>query len=158
MAIARFGLSDLPEYGNWLVSRLRERWPAVSDIGWASRLRAWIAMNDAQFLRCGGCVALALARMDDMDGSTIVEERFTFSREPVPEPMGSRGEMRKKSDPNTPAEEAMIALYRHVHAWAISLRARAFVLGTHADLVRSRLEPVFGEALSRERQAVVRIG
>lgn len=149
--ISRFSLADLPECGDWLIKRIRERWRGLPDAAWLSKLRGWQNMNEALFIKGGGCVALAFAVRDDMNGALRIEERFTFARVRPKPP-----EERKKGDPNTPAEDAMVALYRRMHEWAISQKADVFVLGTHSDLHRDRLMPLFGDLMVRERRVVVK--
>lgn len=150
--VSRFSLADLPEWGDWLVKRIRERWPGVGDAGWLSKLRGWEAMNEVLLLKCGGCIGMAVAVRDDMNGRLRVEERFTFARVRPRPP-----EERKKGDPNTPAEDEMALIYHRMFDWARSQQADLFVLGTHSDMHRDRLVPLFGEAITVERRRVVRL-
>lgn len=150
--VSRFALADLPEWGDWLVRRIAERWPGLSGAAWLSKLRAWQSMNDVLLVKCGGCVGMAVAARDDMNGLLCVEERFTFARARPRPP-----EERKKGDPNTPAEDEMVLIYRRMSDWARSQHAGSFLLGTHSDLHRDRLSPLFGGAMTIERRRVVRL-
>lgn len=114
---------ELEEIHSWLIPRLKDKWPRLSEEGVLFMLKAAIADNHILFLRTPDVVGL----FDIMPGHVleskpIVNERFVRQR-------GRHSQMKH----DTGANEQGIALYRHVRDYGKSIRAREFNWGGDTD-------------------------
>jgi hypothetical protein len=77
----RFALADIPGWGSWLLGRLREKWPAISEANFLGKIHAWNASNEFLFIRNDLAVGLAVVMRDNMDGRLYVRAIFAFARD-----------------------------------------------------------------------------
>jgi len=134
--VVRFGLSDFPGWGAWLLGELGTAWPAVSGVMFANQMRAWAASNEHHFVRTSNSVALAISVPHPfIGGETVVRGIFCWSRFPDEEG----------------AEFHLVQLYRHSIDWARSRRALRFEFFERSDLRISR-----SEFFLRPQQQIVR--
>src|ERR1700756_3635108 len=95
--IRRCTLVDMPEWRPWLLGRLREKWPMISDGSFLGKIHAWSASNEFLFIRNDLAVLLAVVMRDNVDGRPYVRSMFAFARDGAAQ--------------SSPGEHAIVALY-----------------------------------------------
>ena len=132
--------NDIPDIGPWLLPRLSSIWVNVSDAVWASKIRAWMMMNDAAFCRTDNVVGLAIAQRDDMDGLLRVRERFVLGRY-----LHERLEDNKLG----PIERELLAIYRYFRDWSRSKNAIRINVLEHSDMLPGRFEQYTNNVINK---------
>jgi hypothetical protein len=135
--IRSFSLADVPGWGQWLLGRLHEKWPSISDTTFVGKIRGYMSSNEFLFIRNDLAVGLAIAMHDNMDGRPYVRAIFAFARDG-----GAQ---------SSPGEKAIIALYRRMRDWAKSMRATRIYFGGRSDIGLSRRQTL----LSAEKETEV---
>jgi hypothetical protein len=135
--IRRFALADIPGWGPWLLERLREKWPAISDATFVGKIRGFMGSNEFLFIRNDLAVGLATVMRDNMDGRPYVRAIFAFARDGAAQ--------------SSPGEKAITGLYRHMRSWAKSMRATRVYFSGRSDVGLSRRQTL----LSAEKEAEI---
>ena len=117
--VGRFQLADVTTRGAWLLKRLAERWPHISEATFAGRMRAWIGSNSHHFVKGANGVALFRLIRSELDPLPFVEEVFLFTQEP--------------KTANTASERDAVALYKEAARWARNLGATRVAIFRAAD-------------------------
>jgi hypothetical protein len=130
VAISRFGLADFEPMGVWLVERLRERIPDLSDKMLAGWLRGAIVSNEQLLLRSENAVGMAQIAHQPLLPQPIVEEVFVFVR-------------------NEAVEEGM-AMYGEFRRWASGLGASSMTVDRWTDVPRDLIKQMLGKVTLRE--------
>ena len=143
--VRRVGYNDIVELGPWLLPRLRSIWATVPDATWASKIRSWIMMNDASFIRTDNVVGLSLAIRDDMDGLIRVYERFVLCNKTY-----------KELERDDQLYNEMLSIYRAMKDWARLKNARRFQVLEHSDLDAPRMKKFFGWNLVVRQSTYIR--
>jgi len=125
----RFNLVHLQEMGEWLIGRLRERFPSRDDRALMTYLRGYISNNETLFLRKGEAVALARVAHSPFLPCRV-EELFVLTRS------GDKAEAG--------------ALYDDIRRWAESLDAMEIVVERFTDVPRGIIKDVVGRVKSRD--------
>lgn len=97
----------------WLVPRLQEDWPRLSETGLVYWMKAAMTDRHTLFCRTPGVAGLFFAHTDALDPDAVVTERFVRQREPL-------------------NEEAKL-LYRYARDWARSIGAGVFHFNRDSD-------------------------
>jgi hypothetical protein len=134
--IRRCTLADMPEWEAWLIGRLRQKWPTISDVSFRGKLNGWNASNEFLFIRNDLAVALAIAMRDNMDGRSYVRAIFAFARDGAAQ--------------SSPGERAIVALYRHMREWAKSMRATRVYFSGRSDIGLSRRRTLLSAKMETE--------
>jgi hypothetical protein len=122
--VRRFTPVDMPEWGPWVLRRLREKWPTISEGNLLGKVHAWSASNEFLFIRNDLAVGLAIAMHDNMDARLYVRAIFAFARDGAAQ--------------SSPGEKAIVALYRHMREWAKSMQATRVYFSGRSDIGLSR--------------------
>lgn len=115
IVVAKFTLADALARGQWLIGRLHERWPQLSDAAYAGKIRQWIGDNLMHFVATDRTVALAMALPDPMSSATEIRILFILTVDP-------------KTDNPTHANR----LAREIERWAKGFRATRLTLDPDA--------------------------
>lgn len=124
--IKAFTLSDMPEWGAWLLSRLQQTWPHLHEWSLRGRLAQMIMDNDILVLRTDHSVIAAELKQGPLDARPDIVVTFCFTRA-------------EKADSD------MIALYRSAEMWGKSKGAKQLLVRPVTDLIPSRFAEVFSE-------------
>jgi len=124
--IKPFTLSDMPEWGGWLLGRLQETWPHLHDWSLRGRLAQMIMDNDILVVRTDHSVLCAELKQGPLDARPDVTVKFCFTRA-------------EKADSD------MIALYRSAEMWGKSKGAKELLVEAVTDLIPTRFSEVFTE-------------
>lgn len=137
VTVRRFGLADFEPMGVWLVERLRERIPSLSDRGLAGWLRGAITSNEQLLICTDNAVGMAQIVRQPLLPAPQVEEIFVFTR-------------------NEAIEDGM-AIYAEFRRWAEGIGASRLDVDRWSDVPREFIKQVLGKISLRE-VASVRIG
>jgi uncharacterized protein YjiS (DUF1127 family) len=135
--IRRCTVVDMPEWGPWLLGRLREKWPTIGNGSLLGKIGAWSASNEFLFIRNDLAVLLAIVMHDNVDGRPYVRAMFAFARDGAPQSSAS--------------EHAIVALYRRMREWAKSMRATRVYFSGRSDIGLSRRQTL----LSAEKETEI---
>jgi hypothetical protein len=135
--IRRCTVVDMPEWGPWLLGRLREKWPTIGDGSLLGKIGAWSASNEFLFIRNDFAVLLAIVMHDNVDGRPYVRAMFAFARDSAPQ--------------SSAGEHAIVALHRHIREWAKSMRAMRVYFSGRSDIGLSRRQTL----LSAEKETEI---
>jgi hypothetical protein len=135
--IRRFSLADISDWGPWLLERLREKWPTISDTTFVNKIRGYMGSNEFLFIRNDLAVGLAVVMRDNMDASPYVRAIFTFARDGAAQ--SSKG------------EKAINRLYREMEQWATSMRAKRIYFSGRSDIGFARRQML----LSAEKETEI---
>lgn len=136
--IRRVNLPDLSEKGQWLVDRLREKYPQHSDASLMSWLRSLTSEdNSRHFVRTERAFGLSEIRTDRMTAPVVVE-RFVLLEEGADISEGQ-------------------ALYLDIARWAENLGASDVALNNKSDVPRDFMEECLGKLVER-KQLFYRVG
>ena len=127
----------MQEWGPWLLGRLREKWPTVSDASFLGKIRAWSASNEFLFIRNDFAVLLAIVMRDNVDARPYVRAMFAFAHD--------------GAEQSSPGEHAIVALYRRMREWAKSMRATRVYYSGRSDIGLSRRQTL----LSAEKETEI---
>ena len=78
IVVSKLTLADLPLHGVWLVGRMRERWPTLSDARVMGLLRGWMGDNAALLVKTGRGVMLAAVAPEPIELAPTVRVLFLF--------------------------------------------------------------------------------
>ena len=140
----RFAISDLPEWGEWLIGRISERYPDFGPRVWLGKIHQLIASNDFLFVRNERAVVCIGGSPRVIDGGLVLIEVFAFSRDAWaidkkrPHILGIPD--------RDPAEQPLLLLYRHAREWARSQKAARFFVGQCSDIHPLRLKETLSPA------------
>ena len=125
-----FRLTDMPEWGEWLMGRLETRFPGQGMRSWHTKILSAMAGNGFHFIRNDRAVLLVESYRRFLDGGLVCMEIFALSRDAVME--------RERGDlfiPNAdPMERPVVLLYRHAREWCKSQKASRFFVGQCSDI------------------------
>jgi hypothetical protein len=81
-AVRRFEIADLNKHGGWILKRLQQARPTLSDAQVMQWLRGVIYSKEFMFLyQEHGCALAQTVREETLEGTPIVRERFVFAEE-----------------------------------------------------------------------------
>lgn len=111
---------ELEDFLPWLIPALRPRWPRMSEEGVISLLKAAIYSKTTLLVRTRQVVGLAESSISAFEPlHPLVRERFTRYREPTEDERNGKVAWKYP-------EDEFILVYRHMHKWAIDIKAREF--------------------------------
>lgn len=125
----RFFLPDFSELGVWLIGRLKQKHPTMTDAGLMSWLRSLIQSQDYLFIRRGSAVLLAQQIREGVDAGIIVKVLFSFCQ--------------------SGNEQDGAYLFDDLHRWATGLGAREVMIGDNNDISQTLIEEVLGKIQKR---------
>lgn len=140
--VQRFALSDIPEWGEWLVSRLSERYPGISGPVFIGKLHGAIASNDFLFVRNDHAALMISGAPRFLDGGLVFIEVFAFSRDAMKTPVAKDGHLMLPAA--GPEERALALLYRHARDWCKMKKAARLFLGQCSDMATDRIKEAVG--------------
>src|ERR1017187_9736944 len=80
--VRRFEIADLNRHGGWIIKRLQQARPTLSDQQVMSWLKGIIYSNEYLFLyQEHGCACAQTVREETLGGAPVVRERFVFAEE-----------------------------------------------------------------------------
>ena len=133
--VRKFSAADINVLGQWLLGRLRSRWPKISDANFAGHVRQIMGANDKLLVRTDQGVALADLTYDPLDSVPVVRAVFVWTfvaREHLPKMDGKdyevNVEVRRESN------RQGIKLLRAIQAWASNMKAKRVELGDDLDI------------------------
>jgi hypothetical protein len=139
--VTRFTLMDLPEWGEWLMTRLSQEFGEKPPPVWKGKINGIASSNDFLFIKNADAVFLAEIAMHPLSGKIRVQEVFGWSKHS--QMMGEAMGVRDRSE----AERSLISLYRFARQYARDRGCRIRV-GMCSDLANSSLkEGLNGEYL-----------
>jgi hypothetical protein len=118
--VSRFQLADVPARAPWLLKRLIEEWPHISEATFAGRIRVWIGSNQHYFARTPHAIALAVLQRHELDPLPFVEEVF-LKTEGVQNEEGT-------------------AIYRDLCRWAKGHGAAKVIIDKHSDMSSTQIQ------------------
>ena len=81
-AVRRFEIADLSKHGGWIIKRLRQARPTLSDPQVMAWLKGIIYSSEFLFLyQEHGCACAQTVREETLGGAPVVRERFVFAEE-----------------------------------------------------------------------------
>jgi hypothetical protein len=81
-AVRRFEIADLNKHGGWIMKRLQQARPTLSDVQIMSWLKGVIYSQEFMFLyQEHGCGLAQTVREETLEGKPVVRERFVFAEE-----------------------------------------------------------------------------
>ena len=146
--VRRMAPTDLQDTAPWLLPRLRKIWTSVSDATWASKIRYWMMMNTASFVRTDNVVGLAFSIQDDIDLRVRVYERFVLAREQS---------TRLPGDELHPIDAEILSVYRTMRQWARLINAVRFEVLNRSDLRNDLITKYFNWNLVRHQTTYMRL-
>ena len=138
--IMRFSPGDFQELGEWLLWRLKDRFPHVTQSMLAGWLRGEMVNNEVMFLRLGNAVGLAsIGHKNIMDPRPIIEEIFVLI---------------KGRDADAVIEKAHLAegarLYEEFKRWGETIGASEMLVERMSDVPREMIKAALGRVWARE--------
>lgn len=122
--VRRFSLGDLEDKGVWLLNRLRERYPHISEQMFAGWLRGEMLSNECFFVCSPRAVAMAQVLREPLQPQPYVKEVFVLAMD------GGEGEAAQ--------------MYGEFKRWAKHSGAERIEVGRFSDVPVSRLQSIFG--------------
>lgn len=116
--VSRFLLADVPARAEWLLGRLVEKWPHISEATFAGRLRAWIGSNSHYLVKTPHAIGLTRIARTELDPLPIGEEVFLFTADPKDRQYDREG----------------IAIYRDTCRWVKSHGASKYIIKRQSDV------------------------
>lgn len=138
-SVVRTSMPDLAQHADWLLWRLKDRYPHLEAkmlMGW---LRGAIEDNESMFIRCGRAIGLAQIKQHPLDAHKIVEEVFVLVRG-----RDTDGVIEKDAI----AEGA--SLYGAFKSWADRLGAAEIIVERNSDVPRELIKEALGRIFIRE--------
>lgn len=148
--VRKFTLADMNECGQWMLTRMREHWPAVSDANFAGHVRQIMGANDRLLVRTAQAVALADLTYEPFDPRPVVRVVFAWTfvkREHMPKLEGKDHEINQKVKQE--GDRQVVRLVRACQAWAQNMRAKRVDLGQNLDLGPG---PINGQLVPGKRE------
>ena len=129
-SVLPFTMIYVPKWGPWLLSRLQEHWPHISEFHYKGILANLTNQNGNIFIRSKRAVLLATHSRETLEARPVVKVIFCFKFHPDDE------------DQNKDVR----LLFRRVDEWAKSMGARYVRVETPAavDLTPTRLKEILG--------------
>lgn len=121
----------------WLLGRLCEQWPSITEAMWRSRLVSFTRSNDCLFVCNDRGVLMASLRLNPVTLKQAVVECFAFSRDADK----VAGEWAAKV--NSKAEAGLLELYRAMIEWGHGLKAGEAFAGLVSDISNATLRKTF---------------
>jgi hypothetical protein len=138
-AVNRFTTGDLAKYGEWLLWRLKERYPQLAERNAASWLGSLTNTNDTMFLRTASAVGVAQLLRRRLDPQPFVEEVFVLCKG-----RDSDGAIEQSAY----AEGALI--YAEFKRWGEGHGASELVVERWSDVPREMIKATLGKLYLRE--------
>ena len=138
ISVHRFGLPDINESGSWLTTRLRAKYPHLTDRGITSWFRGIMESAEYLFIRRNRGVMLAQIVKDPLSINPIVREIFCLAQE------GG-------------VEEAA-TLYDDLRRWAESLGAVEIIVESFSDVPKTQIAEALGVRVVGRSISVARLG
>lgn len=80
--VRRFEIADLNKHGGWIIRRLRQARPTLSDPQVMAWLKGVIYSNEYLFLyQEHGCACAQTVREETLENKPVIRERFVFAEE-----------------------------------------------------------------------------
>ncbi len=80
--VRRFEIADLSRHGGWIIKRLQQARPTLSDAQVMSWLKGVIYSSEFLFLyQDHGCACAQTVREETLGGAPVVRERFVFAED-----------------------------------------------------------------------------
>ena len=134
--IRRWLMSDLDD---WLLRRLAYNYMLGHEVRWwENKIASFASHNDFLFITNEQAVLLARREPHLITGTLAVREVFAWARSSE----FVQG-IAYRAHENTPAEAALLPLYRHLMIWATEAGARNITVGEASDLQPKRLERLY---------------
>lgn len=135
--IRRFDLVKLNSHGQWVLPRLQEAYPHLTERTAAGWLRTLVNNNEFLFLETDDAVGLAqVVQAHMLQQKPIVQEHFVFCRD------------RKDKDHHAQAA----GMYERMAAWAKSLGAEILVVEERSDVPHDLVKAKLGRVFQRQTQ------
>ena len=81
-AVRRFEMADLSRHGGWIIKRMQQARPTLSDAQVMTWLKSLIYSSEYLFLyQDHGCACAQTVREETLGGAPVVRERFVFAEE-----------------------------------------------------------------------------
>ena len=129
--VRRFSLADMPQWGDWLIQRLSERYAGFNPNHWVGRAQAAMSSNSTLFVRNERAVIMVSITPRAMDGSLVAIEDFALSRDATYQEQGGLVELPYRRDL---LHRPLILLYHHAREWARAQKAQRLFVGQCSDL------------------------
>lgn len=133
-SVRRFGMADIMTHAGWLIGRLREHYPHLTEANIVGWLRTVIDSNECLMLRSDNGAGLALIYREELDTAPRAREAWTFVKP------GHDGEGR-----------AMMAEY---HRWARMHGAAALTLSAFSDVPAETARQMYGRLKTQTTHAI----
>ena len=138
--VMRFGLGDFQELGEWLLWRLKDRYPQVNASTLSGWLRGEMVNNEVMFIRLGNAVGMAsIGHKSLLDPRPVIEEIFVLV---------------KGRDADAVIEKAHLAegarLYEEFKRWGETLGASELLVERMSDVPRDMIKAALGRVFARE--------
>lgn len=134
----RIAAPDITKHGDWLLWRLRDRYPHLTDANLMGWLRGQTESNEVKFVGYGRAWGMASIGHKPLDPRPIVNEVFVFIQ---------------PRDDGVIDKDAMpegIAIYAEFKRWAESLGAAEITFDYNTDVPREMVKGVLGRVSIRE--------
>jgi len=126
--VSKFTMADMPNWGPWLLWKMKQRWPRLSERTYVSWLQNYIMSNQAFLRKTKHTLLFALIENEPLDPQPIVREILLYVTDM---------EFRDES-----AE-----LYKELATWATSVRAKGICgIGIYSDLLPIQVHAMLKKA------------
>lgn len=133
----RFQPQDWPQWGEWMTTRLYDRFPKIPIHSWLGRLIPFMSDNSAFFVRNEYSVLLVNSILMPPDGHELLLEAFALSRHAVQKD-GAWGIPHMEYD----KEQTLTTLYRHAKEWGRRRKSLQLYIGRRSDILPNRLREI----------------
>ncbi len=132
VTVRRFSMVDMHNFGESLLERMAEKWPHMSKVTHAGRMRQLMDSNDYLFITTPGAVGLATRTLEGLDPAPVVLGIFAwpFSAEEYVDRRETR--------------QHILALCRKMEQWGREMRAREFRPGEDMTISQGTLLRILG--------------
>lgn len=137
VSVHRFVLPDMDKAGSWLIARLQQKYPHLTDRGVSSWFRGIIESSEYLFIRRNRAVLLAQAIRDPLSPHPVVREIFCLAQD------GG-------------ADEAA-TLYGDLRRWADNLDASEIIVEQFSDVGKAQIAEALGGKVSSRPTSVMRL-
>ena len=133
--VRRLSQADMPELGEWLLSRVRKDWDYVHDWALTSWLQLVCQSNDYMALRTDNAVGVAMRFNEPLNPSNYVRDVFVYARGDNPHGEG-------------------LQIYTEFRRWAQTLRAPEMEIGNFSDVPLPKIKEALGGGRNRAQHFV----
>lgn len=138
--VMRFGPADFQDLGEWLLWRLKDRFPQIHQSMVAGWLKGSMDSNEIMFLRFGRAVGMAsIGHKNLLDPRPVIEEIFVLVKG-----RDTDGVIEK------PAFEEGARLYGEFKRWGETLGASEMLVERMSDVPRDLIKLALGRVWARE--------